>query len=211
VSIGGPYDTSDVRQILARLHPPGQAPEPGSVVIPKRLVEKASGFLDRLIEEHFTKRGLPADVKDPTKSHYGVATQENTLTWGNLVDMTFPGNEPTFPFPPQPQQIVQVMRPHPTAHAVLTVFSLGGGWNGENQTTFRVFYTVGVGQAKSTILRTFILTAPQLAAANNTTPIVDVVTWPFQSLQAKADVSLSINNNVEHGLNVAVFVAPVVW
>lgn len=215
-SPSGPYDTHDLQAVLARLQheaqegPPGDL-EQGDEPIPRRLIDKASAFLDRLIDEHWTKRIIPADPKDPTASVFGAPTKESTITWGQQVDMSFTQNPPVGPeptFPITSQQIVQVMRPHPTTHTTLVVFSFGQNWSGENQTTITINYTLGVGQVRVTIPKIFVLSAGDLANASNTTPIVDVNVWPLQSIQVSASLTLSPANNGLHPVLATGFVAP---
>ena len=221
-TVGGPYDTSDLREVLARLRGPseGAAPaptelEPGAIVLPRRLAEQFSGFLDRLLEENASGRNaiVPQHHKDPSGAEFGVPTRESTITWGSTVDMSFEQNPPVGPepnFPIQSIQLLHVQRPRPTTHTVLVVVALGSDWNGENQTTFTIFYTLGVGQGMITIPKKFVLTVAQLVAANNTVPIVDLNTYPFQSLQVGVSYTLSPANNGVHGVTVAAFTAPVV-
>lgn len=216
-----PYDTSEaVREVLARIEPPGAPPgppatdlEPGSVVLPRRLIDKYSGFIDDMIERHRTGRGaiIPPHVKDPSATEYGVPTRESTITWGSTADMSFEQGgaiEPVFPI--RSIQLLHVNRPRPVVGSILTVIQLGGNWSGENQTTFTITYQLGVGQGHITIPRIFVLTGAQLANASNTTPIVDLVAWPLQSLQVGVSYSLSPNNNGVHGVLAGSFFAPTV-
>ena len=87
--VGSPYDTSDVREVIARMkgpeEPTGLAPgdlQSGSIVIPTRLADRLSGFLEQLIDKHFTGPGHPETVKDPTMSHFGDSF-ESTKMWGD--------------------------------------------------------------------------------------------------------------------------------
>jgi hypothetical protein len=214
---GSPYDTSaDVREVLARIKAPGEAPDASTITLPRRLVDKYSGFLDRLIEEHHSGRNriVPSHLTSPSHSEFGVPTRESTITWGATIDLSFDHNVPGSPepvFPIQSTQLLHVHRPRPTTHTVLVAIALGADWSGENQTTFTIFYSIGVGQGKLTIPKNFVLTVGQLVAASNTVPIVDINTYPFQSLQVGVQLTtLSPANNGRHGITVAGFVAPVV-
>lgn len=220
---GSPYDTEtpDLHQVLAELakgqagvdRPPTDL-APGDMDLPRRMIDRFSGFLDRLIDEHWSKRMIPANPKDPTESVFGAPTKESTITWGQTADLSFVQNPPVGPEPvfpiTSPNQIVQIMRPRPATHTVLVTVALGGGWNGENQTTVVITYTLGVGQVKTTIPKTFVLSAASLVSGSNTVPIVDVNTWPLQSLQVNASISVSPANNGSHGVTVTGLIAPIV-
>jgi hypothetical protein len=221
-SVGGPYDNAEpsLSEVIARLQQ-GQAPgelaptdlQPGVMNLPRRLVDRISGFLDRIEEDHFSGRRatIPHAPKDPTASEYGTATRENTITWGATADASFDNSGAVeVTFPRVSTQLLHVNRPRATQGIVLTVVSLGTGWNGENQTTFTLSYTVGVGQGQITIPKQFVLTVGDLVAANNTVPIVDVNSWPIQALQVAVAYNLSPANLAPHGVVVASFFAPVV-
>jgi len=210
------YNTAEVREELAQLLEHGPAGEhpptdtlPGTMAIPRRLIDRISGFLDRIEEDHFKGRGatVPAQPKSPTSSHYGAETRENTLTWGSVQGIDFnPGAVTPFSF--ASTQLLQVFRPRPTAGIVLTTVSLGIGWTGENPTTFTITYHVGVGQGNQTI--PIVTVVPGASLVNGSTIIVDTRQWPIQSLQVQVSASFAPANEIEHSLIVAAFFAPFV-
>jgi hypothetical protein len=141
------------------------------------------------------------------KSSFLVPSEENTLTWGDTVSATVDpaaiGEGVEF----QLQQLVHVHRNRPTSYNVAVTLLLGPNWSGETNVTFRVRYFIGVGQAKTTLIRDFVLAAP----LSNTQPVNDVYQVPATAMQVQAGLIFNaVPVNVGgHPFTVVALAAPV--
>jgi hypothetical protein len=207
---GSPYDTSaDVREVLARIKAPGEGPDASSIALPQRLLDRHSGFLDRLVDDYFTTGSIPVRLKDVGKARFGVPTEENTLTWGDSTDQLSFSAAPVEVVSTTTRLALHITRPRPTTFTLLTTLDFSGpGWNVEGNATFTIFYTVGVGQTRTTVRRVIQILGPTLT---DTQPVVDVITLPLQSLVASAKLDATNNNtNQAHGVQLTILAAPVV-
>jgi len=218
----GNYDTSDVRTVLSRLQR-GRPPAGAEVLelAKKDASTSGSGFFDRLLEEHFSGGSgmFPRRLKDVTKSLFGVPGQEDTITWGQNVDMSLPiftSTADVIAFASRPlPQTVHVHRDHPTTFSVLAVVDYGAGFTatvGEN-IGIELQYTVGVGQQRAIVKHKLPILA-DTALSNGAQQTDQFVNVPLQALQVAArvyDFTFSGAESPPRTITLTVLAAPVVY
>jgi hypothetical protein len=213
----GGYDTSDLPLVLAELTK--TAPPDAKVLeLTRRAAgNRESGFFHRLIEEHFLNSPYPKRLKDVTKSVFGLPSQEDTNTWGQVADISIPAavvaNLPTILAAGGLPQMVHVSRDHPTTFTLIGVVDYGAGWTGNvaENIGVEIDYTVGIGQVKVVVKRIL----PVLTGANlfNGQQQVDVFITPLMALQATAriyDLTLSGVETPARSILVTTLAAPTV-
>lgn len=211
------YDTSDVHEVLARLTP-GQPPGGADISIARPSAStQESGFFNRLLEEHFTNSPYPKLLKDVTKSLFGMPSQEDTITWGQVADLSIPAGVVSAALAAtlsqnQPQ-MVHVHRGHPTTFTILTIVDFGAGWTGSatENVGIEVDYLIGVGQVKVTLKR--VLPVLSGTALNKGSQQVDTFIAPLAALQSTAriyDLALDGAETPQRAINVTTLVAPTV-
>lgn len=213
----GNYRSALEQEVLAKLR--RQAP-PGAEMGPPYRPEQSghpSDFFWRLVQEYFEKGPpFPKRLKDVTKAAFGIPTEEDTIPWGQIGDLSIPAGTvlaAAQSLNKQRPQMVHVSRDRPTTFTLLTVVDYGFGWTGipgEN-VGVAIDYILGVGQVK--VLVKHALPVLSDAALFNGAQQVDIFTVPMMAVQATArvyDLTLSGIETVQRSIVVTTLAAPVV-
>lgn len=129
-------------------------------------------------------------------------TDETTLTWGDTQSFTATTADVSSAATTT-RQLVHVARPRPTTFTVLLNVLFGNGWSTEPSITFTLIVFVGVGQAKTTVKKTYTVATP---APGST--ILDTLTIPANAIQCQASFAGLVQPG-EHDVNVTILAAPV--
>lgn len=180
-----------------------------------RLVERLKAEWDERIREGEASAPSAFPVGDHVggvKAHYKPRSFEETRTWGNSQAFNFQVfNDETFLF--ATQQLVHVLRGHPTTYTVITVVDLISGWATETGTNWQLTGQVylGVGQAQVLVKRIVPIPSGQIADGAQ---FIDVFTCPAHAIQCAAVLggtsTLSVPGPVQRACNVTQLIAPVV-
>ena len=179
---------------------------------------RESGFFHRLLEEHFLNSPYPKKLKDVTKSVFGLPSQEDTITWGQIGDLTIPAGVVSVTLAQEVAknrpQMIHVSRGHPTTFTIMGVVDYGAGWTGAvgESIGLEIDYTLGIGQVKVVIKRVLpVLTGTALANGSQQT---DIFIAPLMALQATAriyDLALNGAETPQRSVLVTTLAAPTVY
>lgn len=160
-------------------------------------------FQSTLREEAERNSYDPEEAKG-VHSTFLRSTEEDTRTWGNTSALNFTPAVGDV-VAKVSTQLIHVSRRRPTTWTILTTLNLGNGWTGEGAWALVLSYTLGVGQANTTVLKPIAIAVP----ASGAQAVVNTDTVPAHAIQATATLRGVAVNGVLHETMLTMLAAPI--